>query len=448
MGIPVKSEPNCHCAFCQNNLPFELPEEIIDATINGSLVIFAGAGISTETTKVFQETLYEDVLADLQNPLDKNLDFPSLMSLYCKSNKNGRQKLLQKIKMRFDYCRQFSELYDEASEFHRELSSIYTIKTIITTNWDDYFEMESGAIAITIPEDFAFYNLPDRKVFKIHGSISNYGTIIATKQDYDRCYRDLNKGVLGSYLKTILATKTVLFIGYSFRDYDFLKIYSYIKKELKDLLPHIYVITLDENFEKENVTIINTNGTFFLSSLRKHLEGEGYLLPKENIDSIYIARHLLGKINIETSNRIFKEKVPNLVYCTFYQDGMKHALDYLIYHAKTGLSFYPPKLLNSIDAYTFQERREKLKARNYADVAYIDGYIEGLKVIFYKQEYLEKIPFWYLYGAEPIEDQKVFDKAIKKKEIFHKQAEIYGMRFFREVLSPKADTIYHHRPFL
>ncbi len=117
------------------------------------------------------------------------------MSLYCGTNINGRQKLLQKIKFRFDYCKQFSELYRQASWFHHELSSIYYIKTIITTNWDDYFEQECGAIPITIPEDFAFYNLPDRKVIKIHGSISNYGTIVATKQDYANCYRRLNRGL-------------------------------------------------------------------------------------------------------------------------------------------------------------------------------------------------------------------------------------------------------------
>jgi hypothetical protein len=90
--------------FCQKKLPFDLPEEIIRATINGDLVIFAGAGVSTETRDIFKETLYEDVLADMENPPKEELDFPSLMALYCQTNINGRQKLLQKVKYRFDYC--------------------------------------------------------------------------------------------------------------------------------------------------------------------------------------------------------------------------------------------------------------------------------------------------------------------------------------------------------
>ncbi|MEO7583629.1 MAG: SIR2 family protein [Ferruginibacter sp.] len=450
MAIPINSKPNCKCAHCKNDLPFDLPEEIIEATLKGNLVIFAGAGISTETKKIFKETLYEDVLLDLKElkkETKTDLDFPSLMSLYCSTLKNGRQKLLQKIKYRFEYCQQFSELYRGASEFHTELSSIHYIKNIITTNWDDYFERETGAIAITIPEDFAFYDLPDRKVFKIHGSINNYGSVIATKQDYDRCYKALNSGIIGSYLKTILATKTVVFIGYSFKDYDFLKIYSYLKKELKNLIPHIYIVTLDEKIEHENATVIKTNGTFFIASLRMHLEGSNYLISKENIGNIYLAKRLLSIIKIETSKQLEKKKQSNLIYCNFYQDGMKHAFDYLIYHSKSGLSFFAPKLFDSLDAYALL-RKDTVKAKNYAEVAYIDGYIEGLKTILYKDEYFKETPYFYIYGIGALCEKKDFDKIIRKKEIYHKQAEIYGNKHFASALKPGADIVINHRPFL
>ena len=39
---------NCNCAICQNNLPFTMPDEIISAARQGNLVLFCGAGISTE----------------------------------------------------------------------------------------------------------------------------------------------------------------------------------------------------------------------------------------------------------------------------------------------------------------------------------------------------------------------------------------------------------------
>lgn len=442
----------CGCEVCENMLPFDLPKEIIDATIDGNLVIFAGAGISTETKKIFKETLYEDVFLDLELKPGEEIDFPTLMSLYCKTNVNGRQKLLQKIKSRFDYCHQYRELYNQATTFHQELSSIVYIKSVITTNWDDFFEREAGAIPIVIPEDFAFHNLPGRKVYKIHGSISNYGTIIATKEDYDKCYKQLNRGIIGSYLKTILATKTVVFVGYSFRDYDFIRIYNYLKKELKEIIPHCYIVTVNpnisQNLNAQNLTVINTDGTYFLSALRKHLEGSKYLIPKENISNVYYLKELHREIHMETCDLLKDKKLPNLIYCAFYQDGISHALSYLMYHADSGLSFYPQKIFNSIDAYD-KLRKEKLKNGNYGDIAYIDGYIEGLHSIFImEEEELNEFPFWYLYGAEHISDKEAFEECISKNEIFHKKAESYGKKFFKDVLKENAELVFHHRPFL
>ena len=49
------------------------------------------------------------------------------MSKYCRLN-NGKQKLLEKIKKRFDYTHQYSELYDEASKFHKEISKFWMIE--------------------------------------------------------------------------------------------------------------------------------------------------------------------------------------------------------------------------------------------------------------------------------------------------------------------------------
>ena len=48
------------------------------------------------------------------------------------------------------------------------------------------------------------------KLLKIHGSISNYGTIIATTDDYKKAENYLHKGLVGSKLKSILAEKNII----------------------------------------------------------------------------------------------------------------------------------------------------------------------------------------------------------------------------------------------
>ena len=209
----------CECAICKNNKPFNMPSRIVEAAINGDLVLFCGAGISTEGKNVLPYSFYESIKSEL-GETDDNKPFSSVMQNYCEQA-DGRKKLLNKIRERFNYIHSFPELERQATSFHRELSEIHPIRTIITTNWDTYFEEYCGAIPITIPDDFAFWDDHSRFVIKIHGSINNLSSIIATKEDYDGCFKQLRDGIIGATIKTILATKTVVFVGFSFGDEDF-----------------------------------------------------------------------------------------------------------------------------------------------------------------------------------------------------------------------------------
>jgi DNA integrity scanning protein DisA with diadenylate cyclase activity len=85
------------------------------------------------------------------------------------------------------------------------------------------------------------------KFIKLHGSINNVGSIVATKEDYEKCYDDLEHNEIGNYLQEILTTKTVLFIGYSFGDDEFTQIYNSIRQNLEEKMPESFVITLNEN---------------------------------------------------------------------------------------------------------------------------------------------------------------------------------------------------------
>lgn len=124
---------DCECAICKNNKPFTLPKEIIDAVLNGELVLFCGAGTSTESKNVLSFSLYTSIKDEL-NIKDEDISFPDLMQQYC-SQSNGRKKLLKRIREKFDYIHSFPELERQASAFHRELAQIYPIRTIVTTNW-------------------------------------------------------------------------------------------------------------------------------------------------------------------------------------------------------------------------------------------------------------------------------------------------------------------------
>lgn len=202
------------CALCKLKKPFDLPPEIVSAYRNGKLVIFAGSGVSTESREVYPSTFYQYIKNKLNLPEDEEIRFSKLMTLYS-SPPRSRKDLLKAIRDRIEYVKTFPELYNRATEFHQELSTIPHLDIIFTTNWDDFFERECYATPIVTGQDYVVLeDTPGRKVFKLHGSINSFGSIIATENDYRKCYRRLNTGVIGGKLKLLLMSKTVVFLGF------------------------------------------------------------------------------------------------------------------------------------------------------------------------------------------------------------------------------------------
>src|SRR5207249_3991122 len=149
------------CMICGEYHAFEMPEDVITAALDRRLVIFAGAGISTESRRVIPHTWAEGIATEL-GLRSNDTNFPKLMTEY--TDRYGRAQLLQRIRERLDYIKAFPELLRTATLFHRELATAFFLDQIITTNWDTYFEAYADATPIVIPADYAFWDLAGRKV--------------------------------------------------------------------------------------------------------------------------------------------------------------------------------------------------------------------------------------------------------------------------------------------
>lgn len=396
---------NCECAICKNNKPFELPEEIIEAVIEGNLVLFCGAGISTEGKTVLPYSFYESVKNDLKIE-DDTISFSCLMQKYC-DRPNGRKKLLRKIRDRFQYIHSFPELERQATVFHRELATIYPIQTIVTTNWDTFFEEYCGAIPITIPEDFAFWDENSRYVLKIHGSIQNLSSIIATESDYQKCFKEFQSGIIGATLKTILATKTVVFIGYSFGDEDFTQIINYLRSEMGEIYPHIYIVTLDEELKErlnyENSTSIVTSGNFFLHQLKLKLIDKKII---KNNDIYWLIGTILDEVEKlhEKVSDIDLNKFPGAIYTLSYQDGIIHALERFLQNYKTGEYNQPGRMGKIAQKYEEWIKTAHMEG-DFWNEAYYEGYVNGLvllEAIEDDNNIINEFPFLYLPNAKTV----------------------------------------------
>jgi hypothetical protein len=443
-----KAHEKTKCAFCSNFHQFEIPDHLLDQLKKGNVVIFAGAGISTETSSAFRCTFYDEIHAELRLDPKNKPPFPELMSMYCK-RPDGRRDLLEELRTRFLYIAAFPELLSAATRFHQDISTLFYIDTFITTNWDDYFEKYCGAIPFVTAEDFAFWNVKGRKVFKIHGSVSNYGSIVATTEDYRRVRTQLERGALGSALKLLLATKTIVYVGYSFSDHDFLSIQRYIARELRSVTPVAYIVSLDNSaesrFRKLGLTPIFTDAGYFIHVLKKHLENDGCLLPDSRLDGIW---QILARVKKE-HKRLFEQfqirRTPEIIYAAAYQDGLSHAFGRMLAMNHTGQYSHKCELSRQLRGYQ-KIYKDNLHRRRYEDVAYIEGYMNGILYLVLDDRDRNKIPLYFNFGASDLRTFHQYKIALARRHGRHKASLALAKRIVLKGLGP--NDVFHHTPFI
>jgi hypothetical protein len=435
---------------CRDKKPFALPESLVAATKRRDLVLFAGAGISTEGRRVFPISFRNQLAAELAAEhceVPPNESFPGVASAYVEVF--GASALIQSIRLRLDYALAFPQVYDDATEFHRQVATIPGFDSIITTNWDTYFEDEMGAIPIAIPADYAYWDLPGRKVFKIHGSVTNLSTIVATRQDYARCLRRLRSGVIGASLKHLLATKSALFVGYSFTDEDFAQIYGLLRREMKDILPRSFIVTLDHRITPAThpgATVLHTDATFFVSELKRRLVGDKVMIADERIAGVELARLLLSAARRDLQRKFPPQRFPAVVFCASYQDGMADGFDRILAKRKEGIYSHGHDIARGIDAYTKYERRA-LRRRRFFDAAYMHGYSYAMLYLLLDDRQRKTLPLYFVFGRqeEEFKTLSALGKALKNLSGLNPAAVKEANRIASE-LGP--DLVIHHRPFL
>lgn len=408
----------CRCSICSIATDFEMPDDIVEATIKGNLVLFCGAGISTESKLVLSTSFYQEVREELK--CNEDISFSKLMSMYC-NQPNGRRKMILKIKKRFDYINSFPKVTERATRFHKEVAHNYMIKNIVTTNWDEYFERYCDAIPIVDAKDMIMLESDRRCVIKIHGSINNISSIVATENDYEACKDRLSRGAIGSWLKTNMLNKTFVFIGFSFGDEDFEYIYDMFIKELGEYAPHIYIVTVDDNLRDrlkyKNLTVIKTDGTYFIHKLNNILVNKSVLVSKEKFEDVWEFSDELSQRHRELSNTISYLVCPGIIYTYMYQDGLIDAIERFIARDSSG-EYYKPGYISNTANYYQNLIDECNESKLYFQAAYFEGYLNGLTFLLLNKEERKTIPLYYLRGEYFSEAD--IDEFIKKLFAFNK----------------------------
>jgi hypothetical protein len=211
-----------------------IPKELIGALKEKRCAVFVGAGLSISSGLPTWKDLINELIAEVANlPFNtagdvedykKLIDDPSKYLMLAQDIKDSLGKVF------FDYLtRRFTDQKIKPTKNHELLINL-PLNFIITTNYDNLIEKAYVAKYLDIPPTLIFsqskdiaYKLWNREYFvlKAHGDVRiNKEQIIMTENDYREIL--FKSPGFQSALQVMFSTNTILFIGTSFTDPDFI----------------------------------------------------------------------------------------------------------------------------------------------------------------------------------------------------------------------------------
>ena len=297
-------------------------ESLFEAISKVEVVLWVGAGLSLyaglPSGAGLREILYEGLTPLEKEEVGKNLDLSHLADEICtlKGNKNY---IIQTLKDTFR--RDFL-----STETHKIISQISHFRNIITTNYDSLFESVygSGKLNVIFSDNHTPY-IDAKKVnlFKIHGDLSNPDSIIITESDYNNFFsKDTEQNTIWSVIKGIIATKSILFIGYGLEDTNIQVIFNKIRNKIGENGKECYFVAPNIStaksikLNKVNIHPISLTGEKLFEELIEYLKKN----IKKNFEDKYISSDIYSefignfglKSEIEVDSSIEKNIVKNL----------------------------------------------------------------------------------------------------------------------------------------
>lgn len=248
------------CKDIQSDLKkqyIEAKRIINEAQNDGQLVLFVGAGPSVSAGMPSWHQAVSAIANKLGIEKITSEDYLRIPQFYY----NAREK------------KEYTQLMQEIFHYKKHLSSqlvhdqiiSFNTQTIITTNYDNLIEQaaekNSEMIRVISKDADLPYRKTGRELVKIHGDFENDNFVL--KED-DYLHYSQNFKLIENYIKSIIGTKVVLFIGYSFNDPDIKHIFSWAKDILHgDFQPaylieagNYYDLNADTYFKKLGVNVL------------------------------------------------------------------------------------------------------------------------------------------------------------------------------------------------
>ena len=297
-------------------------KKIIQAKRENRLTIFVGSGVSkSSNTASTNYPSWEKVIEELKNELglerakegkeNYNSDFLKIAQLYYLQ--------FQEIAYR-SKIKSLIPTSGNPSEIHKLIFDIQP-NYVITTNWDTLLEDCINIYAyvydiVKSDRDLVSSLLP-KKLIKMHGDLDSPNFVF--KEDDYLNYSDTFP-LIENFIKSILSTNVVLFIGYSYSDITLKNILNWLKKK-SVLRPAMYLTLCYEDdsqrkyLENHGITSLNldffkeVNCTQRLHTLLKTIKDEPPIQKEKSVNQTELQRLYELISPLEIYKGILKEQL-------------------------------------------------------------------------------------------------------------------------------------------
>ena len=254
------------------NIPVELQEQLG----RGNVVLFCGAGISLSPgglpsgAELARELAQRAQLGDIPC-----MPLPEVAQAY--AVERGTQSLLEYVVQRVQSA-------SPSPLPTHELIAQLPFDVIVTTNWDDLIEQAYRAsrksLRVAVHDaDLAYHDGNSPALIKLHGSISQPDTLVITSDDFYDVFHRLPQ--MTNFVRSLFATRTLLFMGFGLTDEDFRRLYHEVVRALGRHVRRAYAVQrspsrmAQQYWVQKNVEVVDADAAAFLAALLRGLPALG-----------------------------------------------------------------------------------------------------------------------------------------------------------------------------
>lgn len=289
--------------------------KIQKAIRENTLVVFIGAGVSANSGVPTWGNLINKMASELN--IEREIQQSEYLKIAQYYYNNCPKNFFKNVK-------NFLEGEWKPNIIHEYLFKEFSPQYFVTTNYDDLLEQTSNKLSIPYTIIAQDEDIPtignDNAVIKMHGDFK-HNKIVLKEDDYLK-YSE-NYRLMEVFIKSLFATNTVLFVGFSADDSNVNQIYSWVNNILDKNQREAYLIQIDEvnkdyelkrnYFNKKGIHLLNYNelaNDINIYIKDKYLDEELKTLTEERGKQLYKLLHYIKNSTPNILEHCYQKLLP------------------------------------------------------------------------------------------------------------------------------------------